>query len=343
MRSLGNLAVERKTSPVFVMGCHRSGTNLLYDTLLSAGGFAVYRGYLPIYKMLIPRFGSLAKLDNRKRAMETWVRSQGFRRSGLDAEQLTAKVLDECRTGGDFIRIVMNDIARNQNVARWAVYDPDNLLHIPSIKAEIPEALFVHIIRDGRDVALSLSKMGGFKPLPWNRKAKALLPTALYWEWMVREGRQHGLRVPADYVEVRYEQLVSEPRTTLSALAEFLHHDLNYDRILESSLGRLRESNSSFLEETDRLRPINRWKQNLSKQEINSVEALIGEYLEELGYPLSLPGKARMQSLRHKCMRAFYINLLNTKLWLKTRTPAGRLANLEALTLSDSIEPAEVE
>src|SRR5213593_3975302 len=104
-------------SPVFVMGCHRSGTNLLYDTLLSAGGFAVYRGYLPVYKMLIPRFGDLRKLENRKKLMQTWLQSKGFRRAGLNAEELTNCVLNNCRSGGDFIRIVMNKIARNQDVA----------------------------------------------------------------------------------------------------------------------------------------------------------------------------------------------------------------------------------
>src|ERR1700677_5061199 len=166
--------VERKNRPVFVIGCHRSGTNLLYDTLLSAGGFAFYRGYLPVYKMLIPRFGGLAKRNNRRKMVQEWVRSKGFRRSGLDAKQLTARVLDECRSGGDFIRIVMGEIARSQNVSRWVLYDPDNLLYIPRIKADIPEALFIHIIRDGRDVALSLNKMAGFKPVPWNRKAKGL-------------------------------------------------------------------------------------------------------------------------------------------------------------------------
>src|SRR5437667_5666352 len=99
---------DRRSYPIFVMGCHRSGTNLLYDNLLSAGGFAVYRGYLPIYKMLIPRFGSIADAGNRKRIMEAWLRSKGFRRSGLDAAQLTAKVMEECRNGGDFMRIVMD-------------------------------------------------------------------------------------------------------------------------------------------------------------------------------------------------------------------------------------------
>jgi hypothetical protein len=343
-RSLeSNRAIERKTRPVFVMGCHRSGTNLLYDTLLSAGGFAVYRGYLPIYKMLIPRFGSLTQLDNRKRVMAAWVRSEGFRRSGLNSEQLTVKVLEECRTGGDFIRIVMSEIARSQNVARWAVYDPDNLLYVPSIKVDIPEALFVHMIRDGRDVALSLNKMGGFKPLFWDREAKGLLPTAVYWEWMVRRGRQNGRRVPADYMEVRYEELVSEPCATLKKLEEFLDHDLNYEHIQKANLGRLHESNSSFSEENDWRSPVNRWRDHLSSHDLTSVEAMIGDYLEELGYPLSSPREARKSDFRAKIVRSFYFNLLNTKLWLKTRTPAGRLANLEALKLSDAIEPTEAE
>jgi hypothetical protein len=333
----------RKTHPVFVIGCHRSGTNLLYDTLLSAGGFAVYRGYLPVFKMLIPRFGSLAKLGNRRKAAEAWVRSKGFRRSGLDARQLTSRVLDECRSGGDFIRIVMSEIARGQNVARWVVYDPDNVLFIPAIKADIPEALFIHIIRDGRDVALSLSKMGGFRPLPWNREAKGLLPTALYWEWMVRKGRQYGLHIPADYFEVRYEELVSNPRPALRKLGEFLDHDLDYDLIQNARLGRLRESNSSFLETNGGRNPVNRWREKLSSREIESVEAMVGAYLEELGYLLSSPKESRKTGSRGKCVRAFYFNLLDTKLWMKTKTPAGRLANLNALEISDDVEPTGTE
>ena len=334
-------SVEQKLRPVFVIGCHRSGTNLLYDTLLSAGGFAIYRGYLPVYKMLVPRFGSLAKRSNRSRMMNAWVRSKGFRGSGLDAEQLTARVQDECRTGGDFLRIVMGEIARSQNVARWVLYDPDNLLYIPRIRADVPEALFVHIIRDGRDVALSLSKMGGFKPL--RNRAAGLLPTALYWEWMVRRGRQHGLHIPGDYIEVRYEELVSDPRATVRKLGEFLDHDLDYDGIKKASLGRVREPNSSFSRENEQHSPLNRWSVKLSHSEIMSVEAMVGEFLEELGYSLSSPGGAPKSGLAEKAMRAYYFGMLNTKLWLKTQTPAGRLANLEALEISDHIESTEAE
>src|SRR5437764_8235163 len=98
--------------------------------LLSAGGFAIYRGYLPIYKTLIPHFGSLASSGSRKKIVETWLRSKGFRRTGLDAQQLSELLLSNCRNGGDFIRTVMDNVAQAQRADRWAVYDPDNALRM---------------------------------------------------------------------------------------------------------------------------------------------------------------------------------------------------------------------
>lgn len=155
-------ATERRRAPVFVVGCHRSGTNLLYDTLLSAGGFALYRGYLPIYKMLIPKFGRIDDPGNRAKIVQAWMHSKGFRRSGLDAKMLSSDLFANCRSGGDFMRTVMDKIATDQGVPRWAVYDPDNVLYMSRIKADLPGALFLHIVRDGRDVALSLRKWEAF-------------------------------------------------------------------------------------------------------------------------------------------------------------------------------------
>jgi hypothetical protein len=320
------------------MGCHRSGTNLLYDNLLSAGGFALYRGYLPIYKMLIPRFGSIQEPGNRKRLIDTWLRSKGFRRSGLDAQAHSEKLLSECRNGGDFIRLTMDDIAAQQGALRWAVYDPDNVLYVPQIKRDIPDALFIHIIRDGRDIALSLKKMGGFAPLPWDRnETRSLLATAMYWEWMVRRGREYGKAIPQDYIEVRYEELVTNPSATLASLGQFLDHDLDYDRIRVAALGRLRETNSSFREETSRekIQPINRWKERLSRENITALESTIGPYLQELGYSLSTTEEEREIGLRGRWMRSVYPAFLDTKLWLKTETPVGRMSNLSALELDD--------
>jgi Sulfotransferase family len=324
------------------MGCHRSGTNLLYDMLLSSGGFAIHRGYLPLYKILIPRFGSMRSRANREQIFATWLRSKGFRRSGLDALQLSAPILNECRTGGDFIRVVMDSMARSQQMQRWALYDPDNVLHLERVKRDIPNALFVHIIRDGRDIALSLKKMGGFRPLPWDRtQTESLVATSLYWEWMVHQGRAHGSRFPADYIEIRYEDLIINPHETLGKLGGFLEHNLDYDQIQRAGLGRLSETNSSFREEgaKEKLNPLGRWKERLTGAEVAAIEETVGECLQENGYELSLPLAERRRSLRHSWMRGVYPAFLSSKLWLKLHTPAGRLANMSAMELEEETAP----
>jgi hypothetical protein len=324
------------------MGCHRSGTNLLYDMLLSSGGFAIYRGYLPIYKILIARYGSMASRANREKIVATWLRSKGFRRTGLGAEYFSPRIQDECRTGGDFIRVVLDTVTQQQNGQRWAFYDPDNVLHFRKVKKDIPNALFVHIIRDGRDIALSLKKMGGFAPLPWDRSEKnSLVATALYWEWMVHRGRECGQLFPADYVEIRYEDLIISPRETLAKLGSFIDHDLDYDRVQQAGLGSLSKTNSSFREEgeKEKINPLGRWKERLSTANIAAIEGTVGACLEENGYQLSLPEAERHISLRGSLMRAMYPAFLGGKLWLKLHTPLGRLANMSALELADQPLP----
>jgi sulfotransferase family protein len=327
------------------MGCHRSGTNLLYDMLLSAGGFAIYRGILPVYETLIPRFGSLQSRAHREKLVETWLLSKGFRRTGLDPQHVSAQIVDNCRTGGDFIRIIMDAVAENQRMQRWAAYDPDNVMHVEEIKREIPNALFLHIIRDGRDIALSLKKMGGFAPLPWDRTpTESLVATALYWEWMVHCGRSGGRKFPADYIEIRYEDLITNPRETLGRLGGFIDHDLDYNRIQRAGLGRVSDTNSSFRQEAANreINPLGRWRERLSRTEIAAIEATVGQTLQENGYELSLPADELRLGMRLSSMRAIYPAFLNGKSWLKARTPLGRFARLSVLKLEEEpLQPAE--
>lgn len=324
---------QRWRCPVFVTGCPRSGTNLLYDTLLSAGGFPVYRGHVPVYQVLIPRFGRLDRLENLKKMMAAWMRSEGFRRSGLDGTELTATVLENCRSGGDFLKIVMGEIARKQQVARWAVYSPDTILRVATTKKEIPDALFVHIIRDGRDIALSLRKLGDFNPFPWSRQPRSLEETALYWEWMVQKGHRHGREIGNDYLEIRYENLVTDPRRTLKCLGAFLDHDLDYDRIQTAALGTLSRTNSSFREEAADAghAPVQRWKQRLSLDQVASLEWQVGKTLEAFGYPRIISEHGWEPGVRDKWLRTFYPSFLESKLWVKMNSPLGRFSRLARL------------
>jgi hypothetical protein len=160
----------------------------------------------------------------------------------------------------------------------------------------------------------------------------------LYWEWTVRKGRHYGKQIPADYIEVHYENLVRDPRQTLVNLGGFLAHDLDYDRIQRTRLGRVGESNSSFREEEQPGEsPINRWKEKLPQEEIAALEALIGPALEEFGYTLAFPKSEKAHRSWDSWMHFLYPALLTTKFWLKTRTPVGRMANLSVLELDEAV------
>jgi len=320
---------KRNQAPVFVLGCPRSGTTVLYHMLLSAGDFAVYRAESNVFNLLVPRFGGIRSAADRRKLLNTWLKSKLFRVSGLDAGEIGEKIMGECAGGGDFLRIVMEEVARKQGMARWAECTPDHLLYMEEIKQQIPEALFIHIIRDGRDVALSYAKQGWSYPLPWDR-GEGLGVAGLYWEWAVRKGREQGRRLGRDYQEVRFEDLVANPRPTLSRLGEFIDHDLDYDRIQRAAIGSVREPNTSFAAASnENFDPVARWRTKMSSEQAAEFEALVGEFLLELGYPLVSDGRRKM-SVRASRLRATYLAMFGAKHRMKA-TPLGQFVGLDPL------------
>src|SRR5437868_7597580 len=143
-------STNRRTAPVFVLGSPRSGTTLLYDMLLSAGGFAVYLAESNVFNLLAPHFGDLSKRKNREKLLQVWLKSKLFRATGLDPQRIETQILENCRNAGDFLRQVMDSIAREQGVQRWAENSPEGMLHLPLIKQLIPDALVIHMTRDAR-------------------------------------------------------------------------------------------------------------------------------------------------------------------------------------------------
>jgi hypothetical protein len=300
--------------------------------LLSAGDFAVYRAESNVFNLLVPRFRGMRSPADRRELLEMWLRSKLFRVSGLDANEISAKIMAECHSGGDFLRIVMREVARKQGVGRWADATPEHLLYMEEVKRQIPDALFIHIIRDGRDVALSYSKQGWSHPLPWDRD-EHLGFAGLYWEWTLRKAREQGRRLGADYQEVRFEELIANPRETLSRLGAFIAHDLDYDRIQRAGIGSVSQPNSSFAGESGgNFNPVARWKTKMSPQQLAFFEDLVGDFLQELGYAL-MSETGRRSSLRSARLRSSYLTMFEAKHWIRANTPLGRLVSLRGIEM----------
>jgi hypothetical protein len=336
-KSQGTTRGPRSKAPVFVLGSGRSGTKLLYHMLLSSGGFAIYHAESNVFNLLGLRFGDLSKRASRRRLLDAWLRSQLFYRSGLTREEIEPRIMEECHNGGDFLRILMEAIARKQGAERWAECTPNHLLYLPLIKKLFPDALIVHIVRDGRDVTVSLQRIGWIRPLPWDRRKRALFAPAIFWYWIVSKGRKYGKRMGGDYMEVRYEDLVQNPRPTLARIGAFIEHDLDYDRIQKNPLGAVQEPNSSFRGDGREMETsaLGRWRTVLSPDETAKMESMIGDLLTELDYPLVTPAAQRPRCLPLAFMRWFYPIYYDVKIWLKTYTPLARRATIGIMGISD--------
>ncbi len=320
--------------PVFIVGCPRSGTSYMYHLLLSAGGFAEFHTQMNVFDVLEPIYGDLKSASHKQRMMKEWLHSKAFEVSGLQADEIEKKVMAECHGASDFLRLVMEEVARSQGVDRWADSTPTNVPHMLRIKRDFPDAKFIHIIRDPRDLALSLDKKGWSRPLPWDR-ANSLQAAAVYWEWIVRKARKYGKQLGSDYLETRYEDLVQTPAEALAKIGAFLDCDLSYERIHAQRVGSIKKPLTSFHEDLNQgtFNPVGRWKEKFPPQQLAEFESLIGPYMQELGYTLSSPRQDR--SLRVKTRRGIYSVFYGFKQWAKVNTPLSRMMVSYSGTLID--------
>lgn len=304
--------------PVFIVGAPRSGTTFLYHVLLSSGGFADYRTESRAYDLIGPRFGNLRTDRARREFLEEWTRGYKFERTGLEESWVREKVASECRGTGDFLRIIMEGITEDQGAQRWADCTPTHALFLSRIAQDFPDARVIHMIRDGRDVALSLQRQGWVGTLPGDRGGD-VVAAALYWSWICRRGRDQGQNLGDRYREIRFEDLVEQRESALDEIASFVDHRIDWREVQERGIGSVRRPNTSFEEES--FNPVGRWRE-MSVSMRTTIENHVGPLLRELGYLTPSVDAAPVgATVRRGVYRAVY----EAKHYLRSRTPLGRI------------------
>jgi hypothetical protein len=174
------------------------------------------------------------------------------------------------------------------------------------------------MLRDGRDVAVSLFKEKWIRPLPLDEKS-GFQVAALHWLWKLERGRENGKRITSDYLEVRYEDLVGDPQETLRHVSRFIGYDLDYDYIRNHAIGTLVTPNSSFRLATNQYQvpPVRRWKELLSHADIDMLQSTLCTMLRDLGYPIE--GCEPPHDPRIHVRRIVYSGLSDFRLWCKTK------------------------
>jgi len=186
-------------------------------------------------------------------------------------------------------------IARGKGIAGEKT--PDYVRCIPLLDRLFPWARFVHIVRDGRDVALSALDWAGEGKGPgrfalWSTEPIAVC--ALWWRRQVEPGARVGRSMAAGrYREIRYETLVSHPEPPLRGLCSFLGlpYDVAMERFHDGHEGVTQpdarmDAKKAWLPATPGLRD---WRTAMEPRDVALFEALAGDTLVELGYERSVP------------------------------------------------------
>lgn len=185
-------------NPIFVVGAPRSGTSMLHWALaqhpkLWGSAESDFMGTVAAAMThaydVGTRFGEHHWLVKEGVSRDEFLAYIG---SGIDA-------LYRSRSGG----------------LRWMEQTPNYVFHYATLRAMFPGARFVHIIRDGRHVVTSMQDKFGW----------SFSQSMATWKSSVAAGNEINTRGPEDFLQIRYESVVTDPEAALKRLFEFIGED----------------------------------------------------------------------------------------------------------------------
>jgi hypothetical protein len=168
---------------------------------------------------------------------------------------------------------------------RWGDKTPMYMQNLRLLERLFPDALFVHLIRDGRDAALSfLSMPKGVMTETWMQPSHAA-GFACQWRTEVKAARRLGRRVGDErYLEVRYEDLVDDVESVLRRICGFVK--LPYEPAMADYAGSVDVSAKPHQQSLRRppTAGLRDWRSQMSPRDIGAFDRVAGDLLAELGY-----------------------------------------------------------
>jgi hypothetical protein len=265
--------------PIFIVGSPRSGTSIFYRTMAKHPDLAWISNITKKFpaSMLITRLIMLFREDHRPtEANKIWAKY-----TKTDHESLGKS--DVSPAARRYLHHVVQNNLKIFNKTRFVNKCPGNAVRIEFLYEIFPDAIFIHVVRDGRAVVHSIKRarekhggqFWGTRPPGW-RKLQALPmleSCALQWKMIMEHILESAQHLPPDrYVEVKYEDFIDRPAQTLSSVGEKcgLTWSVAFlDKVADGL------ENRNF-----------KWRENFSPDEKDTLLALLGDLLDRLGYEI---------------------------------------------------------
>ncbi len=226
-------------------------------------------------------------------------RSKRWQEFHLDGEELRSRYRALPDTNAaDAIRTFYLLYAEREGKTRYGDKTPGYIKEMVRIQRSLPEARFIHIIRDGRDVALSHMRMN-WGPSTYEESAQL-------WSDRIRKARRMAPKI-GHYAEIHFEDLVRDTEGTLRKVCDIIdlpyhaamldYHERAEKRLSEKAVdlprrhrptqtAAARMDSHRLAKEPPRADRLGMWREKMTAREIAQYEAIAGPLLVELGYAL---------------------------------------------------------
>ena len=286
------------TPSPFIVGVGRSGTTLLRLMLDAHPDLAI-----PPETHFIPEAALADRhtLTPRRAFLKTLTSHPMWQDHGIEVDLLRQKISTiKPFDLSEALRAFYQLYAERHAKLRWGDKTPLYVRSMKLIQSLLPEARFVHIIRDGRDVALSNRGLW-FGP-------DSIEEAAEWWVSWIEEARNQSRHL-SHYLEIRYEDLVLDTETTLKFISEFvalpwnpamldyhqtaeqrmqeMHRDLRLQSGAQTIRAESRKAIHSLTSKPPQHDRIGRWQNEMTDTERKCYERIAGGLLRELNYDVS--------------------------------------------------------
>lgn len=260
-------------TPIFLTGFARSGTtwvNQLFRDYFDAG-FVNEGQFIVSFGLRLGRYGDLNRDVNHERLLRDLAKDDFFAilKRNYAVEIDWNEVAASRRTFSAMVLEVLRQISRKMGKSRIGSKYPVFGRYLDLLNALFPDCRVVHVVRDGRDCALSHQHM------KWGHQN--VYSAALHWRNYLHKARNGARQMSGRFLQIRYEDLLAKPESSMATLEEF---------VTGTQAGSITES---FLRDRKQLKPekIGRWRHSMSPRAQAIFEAVAGDTLLQYGYPLT--------------------------------------------------------
>lgn len=313
--------------PIFIIGTQRSGSNLLRLMLNESPNIAAPHPphILKVFMPLLPLYGDLQKQENFEQLVNDVCLFVQKNPVLWEIQPQYEVILAACKENTLFevMRQIYAQPALAKNASYFCCKSMANVEILPELSAALPDATYIYLYRDGRDVAVSFTKafVGEKHFYAIAQQWKKDQDFALAFK---------GKYQPQNWFEIRYEDFILSPEKILKDLCNSLHIDyqenmMQYHKSQESQ--RAADSGDMW---KNVVKPVladnkNKFLKEASQAQILIFETVAGEVLEKLGYECIFPKKERIPFSQAE-IAAFEAENLSLKAAIRNKVSAEELS-----------------